>query len=116
MCIDYFTYLMVSVLTCVNSLFCRVLKCWQLCLLDFQRANEELKLGDYNINILIFSFLYQGYVASYYGAEFHKYSAFRVHIEEDVRTNLAFPQGVLSLTPSSLRGTLRRGLSVFTFK
>ncbi|KAK0057343.1 PAB-dependent poly(A)-specific ribonuclease subunit PAN2 [Biomphalaria pfeifferi] len=58
----------------------------------------------------------RGYVASYYGTEFFKYSAFRVNLEEDVRMNLSFPQGVLSLTPSLLRGTLRRGLGVFTFK
>ncbi|CAL1534072.1 unnamed protein product [Lymnaea stagnalis] len=58
----------------------------------------------------------RGYVASYYGTDFFKYSAFRVNFEEDVRMNLSFPQGVLSLTPSLLRGTLRRGLSVFTFK
>ncbi|KAH9513218.1 poly(A)-specific ribonuclease [Bulinus truncatus] len=58
----------------------------------------------------------RGFVASYYGTEFFKYSAFRVNLEEDVRMNLSFPQGVLSLTPSILRGTLRRGLGVFTFK
>ncbi|XP_059172489.1 PAN2-PAN3 deadenylation complex catalytic subunit Pan2-like isoform X2 [Physella acuta] len=58
----------------------------------------------------------RGYVASYYGTDFQKYSAFRVSFDEDVRMNLSFPQGVLSLTPNLLRGTLRRGLSVFSFK
>ncbi|XP_012943481.1 PAN2-PAN3 deadenylation complex catalytic subunit Pan2 isoform X2 [Aplysia californica] len=58
----------------------------------------------------------RGYVASYHGTEFQKYSAYRVSTDEDVRMNLSFPQGVLTLTPSLLRGTLRRGIPVFAFK
>ena len=68
-------------------------------------------------NLLLYtSSLHQGYAASYHSTEFQKYSAYRVHMEEDVRANLSFPQGILSLTPSLLRGTQRRGIPVFSFK
>jgi len=57
----------------------------------------------------------RGYIASYHGTDFQKYTACRVSMEEDVRMNLSFPQGVLSLTQGTLKGTLRRGLHVFNF-
>ncbi len=65
---------------------------------------------------LVWAGNHTGCVSSFYGTEHQRYSSYRVCLDEDVRMNLSFPQGVLSLTPSLLRGTLRRGLPVFTFK
>ncbi|GFR94879.1 PAB-dependent poly(A)-specific ribonuclease subunit PAN2 [Elysia marginata] len=57
----------------------------------------------------------RGYVASYYGLGMDKYTAFRIHLDEDIRMNLSYQRGILSLTPNLLRGSLRRGLSTFNF-
>ncbi|KAK3789394.1 hypothetical protein RRG08_005542 [Elysia crispata] len=71
---------------------------------NFDRQQELLWAGNQ-----------RGYVASYYGLGMEKYTAFRIHLDEDIRMNLSFQAGILSLTPNLLRGSIRRGLSSFTF-
>ncbi|ESO96381.1 hypothetical protein LOTGIDRAFT_143977 [Lottia gigantea] len=56
-----------------------------------------------------------GYVASYGGMNLQKYSAFRSHMTNDIRQILTTEQGVISLNRNSLRCSIRRGLSVFTY-
>lgn len=56
-----------------------------------------------------------GHVTSYYGTELQKYTSFQVHNTEDIRQIVPLERGILSLTQGSLRCSLRRGLSVFTY-
>lgn len=71
---------------------------------NFDRQQELLWAGNQ-----------RGYVASYYGLGMEKYTAFRIHLDEDIRMNLSYQGGILSLTPNLLRGSIRRGLCSFNF-
>ncbi|XP_065071436.1 PAN2-PAN3 deadenylation complex catalytic subunit PAN2-like [Rhopilema esculentum] len=53
-----------------------------------------------------------GHITSYYGPEFHKYTAFRGHIT-DVKQIVPDSYGVLSLTSNQIRYTTRQGLKSF---
>ena len=55
----------------------------------------------------------RGHVTSYFGLWMSKYTSFQVHADHDVRSQLATPFGLLSLTKSALRLSIRRGLTVF---
>lgn len=60
----------------------------------------------------------RGHMASYYGMDFHKYTAFQVSPAEDaqleIRQTLSIESGVLSLTSTRLRFTHRRGLPIYS--
>ncbi|XP_060593443.1 PAN2-PAN3 deadenylation complex catalytic subunit PAN2-like [Ruditapes philippinarum] len=58
-----------------------------------------------------------GHVTSYYGPSLQKYTSFQMHQNEDVRQMAPLKdRGILSLTQSSLRLSVRRGTSQFTFQ
>jgi len=54
-----------------------------------------------------------GYVTSYYGYQLQKYTSFQVHSLNAVCALLTGEFGVLSLTPNTLRLSIRRGLAAF---
>lgn len=58
----------------------------------------------------------QGYVSSYYSADMQKYTMFRVHSDEEVRSLLTTDSTLLILTPTTLRCQMRRGLPIFTHR
>nr|KAG5693513.1 hypothetical protein BaRGS_006215 [Batillaria attramentaria] len=68
---------------------------------------------------LLWTGTHRGHVASYYGMDCHKYTAFQVSPAEDaqpeIRQIMTFDSGVLALTSTRLRCTQRRGLPVYTF-
>ncbi|CAI6344974.1 unnamed protein product [Macrosiphum euphorbiae] len=55
-----------------------------------------------------------GYVSSYYSADMQKYTMFRVHSDEEIRSLLTTDSTLLVLTPTTLRCQMRRGLPIFT--
>ncbi|XP_050539219.1 PAN2-PAN3 deadenylation complex catalytic subunit PAN2 isoform X2 [Daktulosphaira vitifoliae] len=55
-----------------------------------------------------------GYVTSYYSADMQKYTMFRVHTTEEIRSLLTTDSSLLVLTPTTLRCQMRRGLPLFT--
>ncbi|XP_050421716.1 PAN2-PAN3 deadenylation complex catalytic subunit PAN2 isoform X2 [Adelges cooleyi] len=55
-----------------------------------------------------------GYVTSYYSADMQKYTMFRVHSTEEIRSLLTTDSSLLVLTPTTLRCQMRRGLPIFT--
>jgi len=58
----------------------------------------------------------QGYVSSYYSADMQKYTMFRVHSDEEIRSLLTTDSTLLVLTPTTLRCQMRRGLPIFTHR
>ncbi|XP_025193303.1 PAN2-PAN3 deadenylation complex catalytic subunit PAN2 [Melanaphis sacchari] len=55
-----------------------------------------------------------GYVSSYYSADMQKYTMFRAHSNEEIRSLLTTDSTLLVLTPTTLRCQMRRGLPIFT--
>lgn len=56
----------------------------------------------------------QGHVTSYYGTEMSKYTSFQVHMTEEIRCILPIEDGILILSPSTLRYQMRRGIPLYT--
>ncbi|KAL5006808.1 hypothetical protein ScPMuIL_015614 [Solemya velum] len=57
-----------------------------------------------------------GHVTSYYSVQMQKYTSFQVApVENEIRQIVPYEQGVLSLTHNNLRGSIRRGLTLFDF-
>lgn len=57
-----------------------------------------------------------GHLTSYYTYGLDKYTSFHIDFNSDIRDTLTTESGILSLTQTQLRLSIRRGLTVFTHK
>jgi hypothetical protein len=68
----------------------------------------------YPIHVWLFPWL-QGHVTSYCGLELQKYTSLQVHATDEIRQITTLERGMLSLTQSKLRCSLRRGITLFDY-
>lgn len=66
-----------------------------------------------NLEELLWVSSSSGYVSSFYSYQLQKYTSFQVHSVNAVCALLTGNYGILSLTPNTLRLSIRRGLTAF---